>query len=806
VRSIAFQLALRWDDYRTRLLPRLGLFAGSGDGQIKEAIETLAKKNLADTFSHLISEPLAGLIWREHKLVILMDALDEATDEAGRNELSALISGRFLELPNWISFVATSRPDASVVGHLQRFKPFEIDAEDERNTADLRRYADQVLRHLSVIGAISKKQAEELCVELVRKSAGMVLYVRMAVEALREGILKADDLKRMDVGLSGLYGKYYAVFEHRFGSQYHTSVQPLIRLLMAAPGPMPLDVAAEVLGCGKEGARRAREALGAYLTENLRGLSLFHKTLGEWLGSQQSGMFYTDSEPAKTELAEFFWKEFVQCYSEDISLTGRSLRWEDLVIAWLPELLSNTAAWNSPDCLSSFGDFLSEKKRYFTELAVRTRNLDLVRKKFGSDSVQYADCLLKNGKTMEQLGHYDDSLEHLEAAVEIYKLKVGPTDSKTGDALNHLALVRFMLADYDEAESLYRETLKIRESNLGSEHPDTAETMAYLAGLLQSTFRLDEAEVLYEKALRITRAALGESHPDSITYLTYVAGIYEEKGRYTESTRLFRQALHMYREVLEPEDTLLSLCIGYVGWGLASASQFAEAEQHYLEALNLQEKILGPEHPYVARTLTYIGDVRLNQMDMLSADRLYQRSLTIRKKVFGEDHPDTARTLMSVAWLEQVQSKIEAAESMYANALDVFESTCGPDSSDACNARNHLATLRLRYRGDIQNAEVLLRKSMDLLSRVLGGDHPYTIRTLAHISELYLFQGLVEKSSVALQDVVQKRRMLLGSDHHETKLAERSLEWIGQNREQVISDPSLCHSFPNPNGLRLAIR
>lgn len=133
VRSIAFQLALRWDDYRTRLLPRLGLFAGSGEGQIKEAIETLAKKNLADTFSHLISEPLAGLIWREHKLVILMDALDEATDEAGRNELSALISGRFLELPNWISFVATSRPDASVVGHLQRFKPFEIDAEDERN-------------------------------------------------------------------------------------------------------------------------------------------------------------------------------------------------------------------------------------------------------------------------------------------------------------------------------------------------------------------------------------------------------------------------------------------------------------------------------------------------------------------------------------------------------------------------------------------------------------------------------------------------------------------------------------------------
>ena len=112
--TLAFQLALRWDDYRARLLPRLGLFAGSPEAQIAEALESLSKKNLSDLFSHLISEPLAGLIWREHKLVILIDALDEATEVTGQNALSALISGKFLELPKWISFVVTSRPDASV--------------------------------------------------------------------------------------------------------------------------------------------------------------------------------------------------------------------------------------------------------------------------------------------------------------------------------------------------------------------------------------------------------------------------------------------------------------------------------------------------------------------------------------------------------------------------------------------------------------------------------------------------------------------------------------------------------------------
>ncbi len=98
LQTIAYQLALRWDDYRVRLLPRLGLFADSGPERIEEARHEIAKKSLNDLFSFLISEPMAGLIWREHKLVILVDALDEAAEPDGTNPLAALISGRFLEL------------------------------------------------------------------------------------------------------------------------------------------------------------------------------------------------------------------------------------------------------------------------------------------------------------------------------------------------------------------------------------------------------------------------------------------------------------------------------------------------------------------------------------------------------------------------------------------------------------------------------------------------------------------------------------------------------------------------------------
>jgi tetratricopeptide (TPR) repeat protein len=806
VRTLAFQLALRWDDYRTRLLPKLGLYAGSGESQIQEAFQELAKKNLADTFSHLISEPLAGLIWREHKLVILMDALDEATDGDGRNELSALISGRCLELPNWISFVVTSRPDAAVVGHLQRFKPVAIAAEDNRNTDDLELYCARALGSLPEAKTMKEEQRAALCEDLVGKSAGMVLYLRMVFDGLREGSLQWADLDRMEVGLGGLHSRYYSAFQNRFSADFNGTVQPLLRLVLAAPGPLPLELAADLLGWEKEQAKRVRALLGAYLVEDSSGLSLFHKTLGEWLGSSTCGLFYTDGATGRRSLGEFLWRQFLLAQNDGLDSEESSGAWEAWVIAWLPDLLCTTAEWSNIDSLSQFSEYLYKKHKYLQEISMNKQKLALVRKKYGSCSTQYADCLLSLGQTLELTGQYKESLEKLTQALEIYEKTAGAMAPKTGETVNLIALVHLILAEYEQAESLFRRAMEIRLACGGADHPDTAQTMAYLGGVLQVTSRLEEAQTLYENALRITRANSGERHPDSITYLTYLAGIYEEKGDYKESTRLFRDALAMNREVLDPEDALLSLSIGYVGWGLASSGQFAEAEKHYREALDIQEKVLGPEHPYVARTLTYLADVKFSQGDRSAAQPLYDRALNLRNALLGPEHPDTCRTLMSVAWFKQACGETDSAEAMYSQALEVFTNTCGSESADACNARNHLASLILRVRQEIEKAAALIATSLEAQMQLLGEDHPHTLRTLAHASELYLSEGFVSKSTATLEKVFEKRKALLGPQHHETRLTETTLNWVREHAGSFERNPFLAEGFPPPNALRLATR
>jgi hypothetical protein len=52
-------------------------------------------------------------------------------------------------MANCMSLVAISRPEGSIVGHLQRLRPFEMAAEDAWNTADLRVYCLQVFASVS---------------------------------------------------------------------------------------------------------------------------------------------------------------------------------------------------------------------------------------------------------------------------------------------------------------------------------------------------------------------------------------------------------------------------------------------------------------------------------------------------------------------------------------------------------------------------------------------------------------------------------------------------------------------------------
>jgi len=677
VRTIACQLALRWDDYRARLLPRLGLFADSAPERIEEARQELGKKNLSDLFSFLISDPMAGLIWREHKLVILVDGLDEAVEPDGTNPLASLLSGRFLELPEWIGFVVTSRPDPSVVPYLQGFKPFAIEAGDARNQADLEAYASA-----EVGPSLPPEDRERGCALLVEKSAGMMLYLRLVAEGLREGTLQPAALESLESGLPGLHSRYHAAFEARLRAEFRETVQPLLRLVMAAPGPLPLDLAREVLAWDRETAVRARALLGSYLVEDDGGLSLFHKTLGEWLVSEGAGIYFTDPEPAAKALGEFLW----QCFDEreeDANEVTRAFRWEGFVSDWLPKL------WELTDRREDWGG-VGELASWFRE-----------------------KILWKSAEAL-----YRRALEGREKAL-------GPEHSSTLTSVNNLGLLLSDKGDYEGAEALYRRALQGREKALGPEHPSTLGSVNNLGALLSDKGDYDGAEALLRRALEGKEKVLGAEHPDTLGGVNNLGNLLRNKGDYDGAEALLRRALKGKEKALGPEHPSTLMSVGNLGILLSDKGDYDGAEALYRRALEGKEKVLGPEHPSTLGSVNNLGSLLSDKGDYDGAEALYRRALEGKGKALGPEHPTTLSSANDLGVLLNDKGDLDGAEELYRRALQGREKALGPEHPKTLLSVNNLGVL-LRKKGDHDEAEAHYRRAVEGYEKTLGSEHPDT--------------------------------------------------------------------------------
>ncbi len=788
IRTLAYQLASRLPDYRIKLLR----------GQQVDQ-ETVQNKTADDLFTYLITEPLnrSDKIAESQRLALVIDGLDEA----GRlvngkmvNPLADLLYKHVDQLPTWLGIILTSRPEAYLQQQLAaKFSPMIMEGGTKDNIQDIQNYLEMKLDP-----SITGQQRINAIQTIIHKSGGSFLYVKRV-----ELHYDVNHLDSLPVGLDDLF---YKDFERYFpdGKQYEEKTEQFLRLLVASPGPLPKELAQELLEWqARDITLFVTQPMASLLTETKEGLQFFHKSITDWLqDGTRSGIYQVNDNGAK-KLGDFLWREFkTSQFNKD---KGQDSRWEQFILNWLTELLPKTEIWGSETSLYEYAEYLNYHQKYHFELILQKQLLHLNESQFGQHSQEYARCLFQIGKILDYTGQYQAAIDHLNLSLSITEKIVGRIHLESASIINLLAEIWFTLADYLQAEKLYREALSIREKLLGNRHPDTAQSMAYLAGLLQSTSKYEQAQSLYSAALDVMKEHYGNNHPETMTYTTYLAGIFEEKGDYQESERLFKHILDLNRTLLNDSDPDLSLSIGYVGWTLASKGDFDSAEIFYNEALEIQKIVLGPEHPYTARTLTYLGDIKLSQGNPISADHLYQQSLSIRKSIFGDDHPDTSRTLMSVAWLAELNGQTEIAGQMYQHALNVFINTCGSDYPDTGNARNHLGSWYLRHKEDVSTAKQLLELSLEIHERVLGSNHPYTLRTIAHHAELLLATGNIDGAIKKLQFVVTKRDDILGSKHPDTLMAKASLSWI---TDQTIKNKNSIawKNFPNPNSLRLAVR
>ena len=104
--------------------------------------------------------------------------MDEC-DHNGKNDLLDCIRDHFLELPEWLGFFLTTRPEVNIMKKLGKFHPEELIADSEKNMKDIQLYIQDALKECVV-----PEELDEGVNILSNKSNGIFIYARYAVEKL----------------------------------------------------------------------------------------------------------------------------------------------------------------------------------------------------------------------------------------------------------------------------------------------------------------------------------------------------------------------------------------------------------------------------------------------------------------------------------------------------------------------------------------------------------------------------------------------------------------------------------------------
>ncbi|MBU7006861.1 toll/interleukin-1 receptor domain-containing protein [Phosphitispora fastidiosa] len=296
ISSICYQLAMQLPEYQAALidLPELNM---------------LREKNTKNLFNYLLVEPLRSITNPGKRMVIVIDALDEAS-WGGKNELVDVLTQEFDSIPEWLGIVVSSRPEPEMLRKLSKFKPYELDNMDLRNMDDIRGYFSAKLSNYS-----SEGHKEAVVQKLVTKSEGIFLYAQEVIKEIEIKRLSLDNVDDFPTGLTGIYLNY---FERQFQDYkfYQELIRPLFELISVNFEPLAVNVAETILGWDEYDRDDILEKISTIFPLRQLCIEPIHKSVVDWMtDSGKSGRYRISAKKGHQRFSDGLWK----LYKKDLN-------------------------------------------------------------------------------------------------------------------------------------------------------------------------------------------------------------------------------------------------------------------------------------------------------------------------------------------------------------------------------------------------------------------------------------------------------------------------------------------------------
>ncbi|XP_068674201.1 uncharacterized protein [Montipora foliosa] len=280
MQSLACHLSSCLPEYKKALVEQLS-------GNLGVEINDMEVKDLFDL---LFLEPLNRVADPGCTSLVVIDALDES-EYQGRNDLLDVIAKLFKNLPLWLRFLVTTRPEVNIWDNLKDLQPLILEPKDEDNLKVIRFYFERSLSDL-----LEVEMHELVLDDLVQKSEGVFLSAKFLVDFIRDKCSTLLTLEQLDkslpAGIACVYQSYFQRLEQDMCRELNISEEQFLCFLgaiAAAMEPLPLGFFPKLLCTNLSSSivmRKASKAIAivsSLLPVHEDRIHFFHKSVKDWL-------------------------------------------------------------------------------------------------------------------------------------------------------------------------------------------------------------------------------------------------------------------------------------------------------------------------------------------------------------------------------------------------------------------------------------------------------------------------------------------------------------------------------------------
>lgn len=304
-----------------------------------------------------------------------------------------------------------------------------------------------------------------------------------------------------------------------------------------------------------------------------------------------------------------------------------------------------------------------------------------------------------------------------------------------------------------EAERLAREVKATAEA--AGDALLAAEAAHRLGEAFHEGFRYEEAWRAFEEALTARSAALGPDHLLTTYTRACLAAVAWSLDRGVEARALARRAAAALPsgEPARDEDrnaaaeALKALAL------IERKERAEEARSMARRALTLVEKAATPDELEIASACVCLGVAEQNAGRRAAARRHFERALEIRRRVLGEEHAYVAFCMDHLAGLT-MPDDIEGARALVTRSVAMIERCLGPDHPSLSTALLTLGTTWVMEE-KAENAFPLFDRAIAIEEAFFGPAHPHLSGTLSVVAMVRSGLGDVKVSEPIWRRIVE---------------------------------------------------